>query len=399
MYINEDTNTRFHRLKCCVIIPACNNSAAHEQLFNDTALLTDNIIVVNNGSTGNTSAVLKKTGKAAVPDFKKNKGKVSALKTGFDKAAEAGFRYAITIDPCRHYSPGEILLFLNEIEKTPDALVVGVRDFRQKNINCIKKIVNKFYCLLFNFITGIRLSDPQSGLRLYPLTPVNKLKPITTGYGFEFEILVRAAWKSTGIVAVPVSGCNHAAGKGGSYFRSFLNFARAVLLCTALFFISVLYVKPRNALKSLKKKQIKDFFRNNIIASKDSNAKIVASVMFGIFMGVVPIWGYQLVVAIALAHVLKLNKILVIVAANISIAPMMPVIIYMSYRCGFIMGLHSHGAPKFSDITYKFIQDNLIQYIIGSILFGIILALAFGIVVFILLKLFRKQVKPAISNW
>ncbi|NJK86793.1 MAG: DUF2062 domain-containing protein [Bacteroidales bacterium] len=58
---------------------------------------------------------------------------------------------------------------------------------------------------------------------------------------------------------------------------------------------------------------------NHILHSSDSSSKIVASVSIGVFMGVVPIWGFQLVSAIALAYLLRLNKFLVIVACNISI--------------------------------------------------------------------------------
>ncbi|MFZ6009870.1 MAG: DUF2062 domain-containing protein, partial [Bacteroidota bacterium] len=43
------------------------------------------------------------------------------------------------------------------------------------------------------------------------------------------------------------------------------------------------------------------------------------SVGFGIFMGIVPIWGFQLAVAIPLSFLFRLNKALVIIAANISI--------------------------------------------------------------------------------
>jgi len=61
--------------------------------------------------------------------------------------------------------------------------------------------------------------------------------------------------------------------------------------------------------------------------------------MLGVFMGIFPIWGYQMITAIVLAHVFKLNKFIVIVAANISIVPMIPVILYLSYITGgFVMG-------------------------------------------------------------
>jgi hypothetical protein len=57
-----------------------------------------------------------------------------------------------------------------------------------------------------------------------------------------------------------------------------------------------------------------------------------ASVGFGMFMGIVPIWGFQLLVGIPLAIAMRLNKTLFIVAANISIFP--PVIWVASLAVG-----------------------------------------------------------------
>ena len=36
-------------------------------------------------------------------------------------------------------------------------------------------------------------------------------------------------------------------------------------------------------------------------------------------MGIVPVWGYQMLTTLFLAHLLRLNKVIAIVAANISI--------------------------------------------------------------------------------
>ncbi|MDD5570437.1 MAG: DUF2062 domain-containing protein, partial [Bacteroidales bacterium] len=104
--------------------------------------------------------------------------------------------------------------------------------------------------------------------------------------------------------------------------------------------------------------------------------------------------GYQLITAIALAYLLKLNKPIVIVAANISIAPMMPVIIYLSYITGGIfLGNKSGGVLSVSDTTFDFVKNNIIQYVAGSIIFGLILSVTLGLLVFLLLKFFRKTGK------
>ena len=116
------------------------------------------------------------------------------------------------------------------------------------------------------------------------------------------------------------------------------------------------------------------------------------SVAFGIFMGIVPIWGFQLAAAIFLAILFKLNKPLVIVAANISIPPMIPVIIFLSYKVGALwMGNNAMQIDFSSNITLQSIKKNLQQYILGSITLAIIAALVSGLITFIFLKLIGKK--------
>jgi len=87
-------------------------------------------------------------------------------------------------------------------------------------------------------------------------------------------------------------------------------------------------------------------------------------------MGIVPIWGFQLITAIALAHIIKLSKFLVAVAANISIPPMIPIILFLSYITGGIVLGTGSNIHFTGDITIKTFENNIFQYIIGSIVFA-----------------------------
>lgn len=246
MKIIEDSNTRFRRLKCCVIIPTYNNCTTVEQVIKGVAEFTCNIIVVNDGSTDATSGILKNFDSVEIISYAKNKGKGFALKTAFARALERGFDYAITIDSDGQHNPIEISSFLNAIEKSPGSLIIGVRNFNQVNVPGKNNFANKFSNFWFCFITGFRLSDTQSGFRLYPLNLINKINLITGKYEFELEILVRAAWKKIKIVPVPVNAYYAPEGKRVSHFRPFRDFARISALNTVLFFITIFYIISRN---------------------------------------------------------------------------------------------------------------------------------------------------------
>jgi uncharacterized protein (DUF2062 family) len=176
-----------------------------------------------------------------------------------------------------------------------------------------------------------------------------------------------------------------------SHFRPFHDFVRISLLNTVCVFITLFYVKPFSFLHFLKKENIKGFLKKNILQTHDSLAKITCSVMLGVFMGIVPIWGYQLITAIAMAYLLRLNKFIVIVAANISIPPLVPIILYLSYLTGNIVLGSSTQLNVNGPFTFDFIKNNLFQYIIGSFIFAIILSLFMGLTVFVILKLVKRN--------
>ena len=116
------------------------------------------------------------------------------------------------------------------------------------------------------------------------------------------------------------------------------------------------------------------------------------SIALGIFMGIIPLWGFQLVTAIFLALILKLNKALVIIAANISLPPMIPVIIFASYKTGAIwMGENALQINFSRNLSVASIRQNLQQYIYGSITLAIVTACFCGSIAFILMKLFNSN--------
>jgi uncharacterized protein (DUF2062 family) len=114
-------------------------------------------------------------------------------------------------------------------------------------------------------------------------------------------------------------------------------------------------------------------------------------------MGIVPIWGFQLLVAIPTAIFLRLNKALVILAAHISIPPMIPVILFVSYKTGALwMGDHAGHIEFNKNITLESVRTNLTQYIYGSITLAIVAAIICWITTIAILKLFKR--KPIVAG-
>jgi uncharacterized protein (DUF2062 family) len=109
-------------------------------------------------------------------------------------------------------------------------------------------------------------------------------------------------------------------------------------------------------------------------------------------MGIVPIWGFQLITAIALSILFRLNKTLVIIAANISIPPMIPVVIYASHWVGKLwMGKNAHDMTFTKEITLAFVHENFIQYFVGAFTLAFAAAMFFGLFTLTLLKILSRR--------
>jgi uncharacterized protein (DUF2062 family) len=108
-------------------------------------------------------------------------------------------------------------------------------------------------------------------------------------------------------------------------------------------------------------------------------------------MGIFPVWGFQLIIAIAVSFLFKLNKVLVVIAANISIPPMIPIILFLSHVTGAMwMGSKAQSISFSKGITLVMFQDNLLQYATGAVTLAIAAGVIFASVTFILLKIFKR---------
>ncbi len=388
----EKYHELFKQKKCCVIIPTYNNHQTIKKVITDVLDYTNRIIVVNDGSTDNTSDILSEIGQIDVVSYPKNKGKGFALRTGFKQAWKNGFEYAITIDSDGQHFASDLPKFLEAIDKNPNAIIIGNRNMEQEGIPAKSSFGNRFSNFWFKFETGISLPDTQSGFRLYPLKPISKMRFFTRKYEFEIEVIVRAAWKGVDVTHLPIQIYYAPKESRVSHFRPLRDFSRVSVLNTILVIYALLITKPFAFVKKLNKKNIQEFFREQILKNKEPNIKITFALMLGIFMGVAPVWGYQMLIAFALAHLLKLNKVIVLVTSNISIPPMIPIILFASFKTGGLFIEANKLNINFdSTISFDLIKDNLIQYLVGSLVFGVILALAFGFVTYILLLIFRKK--------
>lgn len=252
--MSQSVRQQFEQKKVCVVVPTYNNAGTLSHVLESVLRFTDQVVVVNDGSTDNTLVVVKQHPEVAVVSYEKNQGKGYALRQGFQKAAELGYEYAITIDSDGQHYADDLVKFLEMLEEYPKAIIIGARNMAQESVPGKSSFGNKFSNFWFWVETGIKRNDTQSGYRLYPLKALQPIGFITRKFEFEIEVLVRSAWAGIDVVEVPVKVFYHAKEKRVSHFRPVQDFSRISVLNTVLVTITFLYIKPRDFLRSLKKK-------------------------------------------------------------------------------------------------------------------------------------------------
>ena len=239
----------------CVIIPTYNNARTLATVIDAVLEYVTSVIVVNDGSTDQTSDILLQyQDKIKIVSYTKNRGKGYALKCGFNCAVQMGYKYALTLDSDGQHYAEDIPLFVEMAKKQPDALITGNRNLTQDNMPKKNTFANKFSNFWFTLQTGIKLPDTQTGYRLYPLEKMKRIRPFTSRYEAELEILVRCAWRGIKIIPMPIRVYYAPEGERVSHFRPAMDFFRISLLNTLFVFLAVVYGYPAKFFHYLFKK-------------------------------------------------------------------------------------------------------------------------------------------------
>lgn len=241
------------RLGICVVIPTYNNVQTIAQVVEDVLTYCPDVIVVNDGSCDGSECILERMGdRITLCAYQPNKGKGTALSTGFQKAREMGFRYAITMDADGQHYASDLPKFAESVAANPDSLIIGSRQFDNPNMPQQSNFANRFSNFWFTVQTGKRLPDTQTGFRLYPLTPAMRL--LTPRYEAELELLVRSAWRGIAIIPIPIQVFYPPKEIRVTHFRPGMDFFRISVLNTFLTLAAIIYGYPAMLFHYLSKK-------------------------------------------------------------------------------------------------------------------------------------------------
>lgn len=192
--------------KIYIVIPSRNEKGRVENVVKSVKLEGfENIIVVDDGSTDGSGELAQKEG-AIVLRHPINLGAGAATQTGIAFALLNNADIIVTIDGDMQHYPSDINSLIQEMNSKNLDLVIGSRFLKDNSaIPPDRRLVNFLANIFSGIITGIFVSDSQSGMKAISSSFASKLQFTFDGYEFCTEILKIAHQKKAKYGEVPIA--------------------------------------------------------------------------------------------------------------------------------------------------------------------------------------------------
>lgn len=182
-----------------VVIPAYNEAKRIGKVLLRIPEFVDEVIVVDDGSTDNTSEVAKSYG-VEIIRLEENQGKGVAMREGIKNVSGD---IVVFMDADGQHNPEEIEKLLYPILRGEADFVIGSRLIKaQGKRPLIRKISNFLSTGLIKFKLGIDVKDTQSGFRAIKQEFLPEIE--SKRYEVETEVLIKAVKKGARVKEVPV---------------------------------------------------------------------------------------------------------------------------------------------------------------------------------------------------
>ena len=183
-----------------IIIPAFNEEdaientlerclAARDSIIRNTHINTVEIIVVSDGSTDRTAEIASSYESIVVIAYENNQGYGAAIKLGFSKASGELVGFMDADGTC---DPEYFVELCNvAIDESAD-MVMGCRMHKESKMPGLRWLGNRMYAALVSYLSGRRIRDTATGMRVLRKDALRKLYPLPTGLHFTPAMTFRA---------------------------------------------------------------------------------------------------------------------------------------------------------------------------------------------------------------
>ena len=195
-------------MRVLVALPVFNEERYVEDMLARVRRWTDDILVVNDGSTDATQTLLDATPSIEVIRHERTRGYGQSLIDAFDYAARRGYDWIVTIDCDDQHEPDRIPMFIERAARDDFDIVSGSRYLMELPGNTPaptdRRRINARISRLLNERLRLHLSDAFCGFKAYRVSALSRLSLSISGYAFPLQFWVQAAHHGLRICELPV---------------------------------------------------------------------------------------------------------------------------------------------------------------------------------------------------
>jgi glycosyltransferase involved in cell wall biosynthesis len=375
-----------------IIAPTFNNAQTLSRILTGMDPAGLPIIVIDDGCSDFSPQILRvwadgRTDRTVLTHAQ-NQGKAAALLTGFNHALQMGFTHAVTIDTDGQLDPTQIPDLLEFAGENPLVIVVGCRDQTAADYPSPSRWGRRISNFLIAIETGATVTDSQCGFRVYPLKLIQSLRCNARRYGFESEILTRAAWAGIDIQQINVN-CIYLVPEGRvTHFRLYSDTAASVMMHVRLLAISALpgpeWRFDRDAKTAKIWRRLARWLNpirswSELKCHSAERHRFATALAIGVFIANLPLFGVQGLLSICLARFIRLNPVPAVMGSLVSTPPIGPLLIAAAIGVGHFCRfgnwpLLQNFNPK--QVGYVALMKSVfVEWTIGGIICGLILAI------------------------
>lgn len=180
------------------------------------------LLIIDDGSTDDTSGVAKRAGVHHIVRHRRNRGLAAAFNSGLQKALAEGADIIVNTDADGQYVGEDIAKIVAPIVAGKADIVVGDRGVADNpHFRSFKRRLQRLGSFVVKRLSQLEITDAVSGFRAISREAAQRIN-ITTDFSYTTDMLIQAGRKRLAVMSVPIR--TNAAARPSRLFKSIPGF-------------------------------------------------------------------------------------------------------------------------------------------------------------------------------